>query len=292
MTSVFISYAKEDLEVAKRLYGDLCAAGCDAWLDREKLAPGVRWKARIKSAIWQSDYFLALLSEHALNKRGFVQNELKEAMEVLKGFPEDAVYLIPVRRHECYPLHGLLTELNWVDLFPAYEEGLNKILETVKQAQSGGTDQNTSGSAEARVDGISVLILTHGDTATGMLDAARVVAGELERFEALCLEWSCSFEEAQIKLAAAVERLGNGSGLLILTDILGGTPFSVAMRFREPGRIEIVSGVNLPMIVRIGCLLSDDMSISELAEWIRDKGRSSIVSSTHFPRPGQLVAEE
>ncbi len=131
---------------------------------------------------------------------------------------------------------------------------------------------------------VGVLILTHGRLAPELLSAARVISGNLETFEALPLEWSDSFEEAYSKVEGVLSRLDNGQGTLIFTDILGGTPFNVAMAFCEPGRVEVVAGVNLPMVVRLGCLLKDDMPVTELTRWIRDKGRSSICSSNDLPR--------
>lgn len=131
---------------------------------------------------------------------------------------------------------------------------------------------------------VGVLILTHGGLARELLSAARVISGNLETFAALPLEWSDGFDEAHRKVSEVLDRLDGQHGTLIFTDILGGTPFNVAMAFREPGRVEVVSGVNLPMIVRLGCLLTDDMSVNDLARWIRDKGRSSICSSDDLPR--------
>ena len=94
---------------------------------------------------------------------------------------------------------------------------------------------------------------------------------------ALSLEWEDGFETARGKLRAAVDALEiDGDGLLILTDIYGGTTTNVALTMREPGRVEVVSGVNLPMVVRLGCGNQADKSLQELAEWIREKARSSI----------------
>ncbi len=137
---------------------------------------------------------------------------------------------------------------------------------------------------------VGVLILTHGGVAPELLSAARVISGDLEAFEALPLEWSDGFDEAQIKVKTVLDRLDNDQGVLILTDILGGTPFNVAMAFRDPGRIEIVAGVNLPMVVRLGCLVNEEMPLSELTKWIRDKGRSSICSSNDLPRADRKPA--
>ncbi len=137
---------------------------------------------------------------------------------------------------------------------------------------------------------VGVLILTHGGLAPELLAAARVISGNLETFEALPLEWSDGFDEAHHKVEEAISRIDDRHGILVLTDILGGTPFNVAMEFRKPGRVEIVAGVNLPMVVRLGCLLQHDMPLQDLTMWIRDKGRSSICSSNDLPRADKQLA--
>jgi hypothetical protein len=124
---VFISYARADLQIAKKLYNDLKTLGVKPWLDIEDLLPGQPWKIAIKRAIKESNYFIALLSNHSVSKIGFVQSELKQALEVLNEFPEGKIFLIPVRADECAPSHEKLEDLNWVDLFPSYENGLHKI---------------------------------------------------------------------------------------------------------------------------------------------------------------------
>ena len=86
---------------------------------------------------------------------------------------------------------------------------------------------------------------------------------------ALSLDWEDGFEAARDKLRAAVDSLtADDDGLLILTDIYGGTPHNVALSLRRPGRVEVVSGVNLPMVVRLGCGSESQMSLEERAEWI------------------------
>ena len=76
---------------------------------------------------------------------------------------------------------------------------------------------------------IGRLILTHGGLARELLAAADVISGHLASFEALSLNWSDGFEDARGKVAAALERLDHGQGVLILTDMYGGTPNNVAM---------------------------------------------------------------
>ncbi len=100
---------------------------------------------------------------------------------------------------------------------------------------------------------IGKLILTHGGLARELLSAASVISGRLDGFEALSLDWSDGFDEARGKVAAALERLDQGQGVLILTDMYGGTPCNIAMTFFQPGRVEILTGVNLPMVLRLAC---------------------------------------
>lgn len=140
---------------------------------------------------------------------------------------------------------------------------------------------------------VGVLILTHGNLARELLASARKIAGDLESFEALALSWTDGIEKAQEKVAEALARLDAAeAGILILTDIFGGTPSNIAMAFRDPGRVEVVSGVNLPMVVRLGCLRNDGMPVEEIATWIREKGQSSIYCSSELPRPAPTRSSE
>jgi hypothetical protein len=129
---VFISYAREDLDSARHLYLDLKANGFEPWLDKEDLLPGDEWRPAIVEAIRKCDYFLAMLSSNSVRKTGFVQKELREALSALDQVPEGKKFLIPVRLDECSPSHLRLKDLNWVDLFPSWESGLNRILLALK----------------------------------------------------------------------------------------------------------------------------------------------------------------
>ena len=126
--TVFISYAHEDFDKAKRLYEDLKKANLKPWLDKESLRAGERWRIAIEDAIRKSRYFIPLLSSNSIGKRGFVQRELKEGLDVLKEFPESDIFVIPVRLDDCDISNQELEEINYVDMFPRWEEGLNKIL--------------------------------------------------------------------------------------------------------------------------------------------------------------------
>ena len=125
---VFISYAKEDQRSAERLYLDLKHAGVSPWMDSYDLLPGQPWEREIEEAISRSSYFVAVQSSRSVGKRGHVQKELRRALEVAEEYPEDKLFVIPVRIEECEPTFKALRKLHRLDLFPDYEEGLNKLL--------------------------------------------------------------------------------------------------------------------------------------------------------------------
>ncbi len=131
---IFLSYAREDMGMAKQLYNDLKRYGLDVWLDAESLLPGDRWKDKIQDAIENCNYFIALLSTKSVNKKGFVQKELKTALEVLDLFPSSERFILPIRLDDCEICERKLKEHHWVDLFPEskYQNGLRKILQVVR----------------------------------------------------------------------------------------------------------------------------------------------------------------
>lgn len=124
---------------------------------------------------------------------------------------------------------------------------------------------------------VTTLIVTQGHLADELLAAARKIVGDACPIAALSLDWDDGFEEACDKLRGVIDSLHlDGEGLLILTDIYGGTPHNVALTLRRSGRVEVVSGVNLPMVVRLGCGAESNRSLEETAEWIGTKARASI----------------
>jgi hypothetical protein len=134
MRRTFISYAHNQLDraVARQLYGDLVAAGHAPWLDEKDLLPGEDWASRIRQEILECRHFVALLSSRSLNKRGFVQKELRMALDVLETIPIDERFLIPLRLDSCYPKDERLAKLHWADLFPDYDDGLGRLFRTLK----------------------------------------------------------------------------------------------------------------------------------------------------------------
>ena len=128
---VFLSYAREDVEIALQLHKRLTEKGVHVWLDKISLSPGENWKLSINRAIRGSRAFIALLSSNSINKRGYVQKELRLGLDILEELPPSNIYLIPVRIEECIPDHEALKDLNWVDLFPDFNVGCDKIAVTL-----------------------------------------------------------------------------------------------------------------------------------------------------------------
>jgi hypothetical protein len=128
---VFISHAREDAEKAKKIYKDLASLGVNSWLDQESILPGQNWKAAINQAIKDCRYFLALLSQNSVNKKGYVQKELAEALDILDEFPPSEIFVVPVRLDDCMPSHSRLNDLHWADMFPNWEDGLKKIVSAI-----------------------------------------------------------------------------------------------------------------------------------------------------------------
>lgn len=128
---VFISYAREDQDQAGRLYDDLKKAGADPWLDKENILAGQNWKTSIGRALRDSDYVILMLSAHSVSKRGYVQVEMKRALDLLDEFPPDDIFVIPARLDDCSVLEEKLRVLNMVDLFQDWETGVGRIFKSV-----------------------------------------------------------------------------------------------------------------------------------------------------------------
>ncbi len=136
LLKVFLCYAEEDIDMAEKLYGDLKQAGVTVWIDAEDLPAGANKRAIISREIRESRYFIALLSSKSLTAGGFVQREMKMALDILDELPDDDIFIIPVRADNCEPMEEKLRRLQTADLFPCYEKGLAKILRTLQSEKN------------------------------------------------------------------------------------------------------------------------------------------------------------
>ena len=112
------------------LYNSLKVAGFEPWLDVKDILPGQNWKQALSETITKSDYFLACLSEKALDKRGFVHAELKMALDMLSKLPASKTYIIPARLSPVQPPEELFG-FQWVDIFGTHD--IEKLVNALKE---------------------------------------------------------------------------------------------------------------------------------------------------------------
>ncbi len=130
---VFLGYAREDRAKVKRLFRALRKAGVNPWMDCQQLLPGQNWRRSIEQTIELSDFFLACFSNHSVIKRGQFQSELSFALDIATRFPQDDVFLVPVRLDECQLPHRISSTTHYVDLFPDWKAGLRKLLSALRR---------------------------------------------------------------------------------------------------------------------------------------------------------------
>src|SRR5207237_5507807 len=123
---------------------------------------------------------------------------------------------------------------------------------------------------------IGALIVTHGNLAYELLNAAQKIESNVGVIEAVPLEWTDSVDEAREKIRQALERIGTDRGVIIFTDMFGGTPSNISLSFLEKDRVEIVTGVNLPMVVKFATMQREAKDVSTLAHVICEKGSKAI----------------
>ena len=125
---VFVAYVQEDAAAAERLFEDLEARGFDPWLDRRKLLPGQNWPRSIEEAITTSDFFLACFSHRSVKKKGGFQAEIRYALDCARQIPLDEIFIVPVRLTPCRVPRSIQRELQYVDLFPDWIDGLARLV--------------------------------------------------------------------------------------------------------------------------------------------------------------------
>jgi mannose PTS system EIIA component len=128
---------------------------------------------------------------------------------------------------------------------------------------------------------IGALVVTHGHLGQELVAAAEMIVGEISHIQAVTIGWHDDVNDAQTEIEKHVSEVDSGSGVLILTDMFGGTPSNIALSFHNPGTVDILTGVNLPMIIKIANQKEGD-TLQSLARAVRDQGRSSIAMASDF----------
>ncbi len=130
---------------------------------------------------------------------------------------------------------------------------------------------------------IGVVIAAHGDLAQELLKTSEFILGPQEAMEAITVDPSQPVEKMQSIIKKAISRVDKGEGVLILTDMFGGTPANMTLSFLEDGKVEVITGVNLPMIIRVSqCRDGDDVDLKKAASSVVEYGRKSINQATRL----------
>jgi PTS system mannose-specific IIA component len=122
---------------------------------------------------------------------------------------------------------------------------------------------------------IGVVVVTHGQLATELVIAAEMIAGDLPHFAAVSIGWHDDVEAAKEAIELAIQRVQRPAGVLVLTDMFGGTPSNLGITFLEKDRVEVITGVNLPMLIKLTSLRGSS-NLIDVARRIREAGRDAI----------------
>ncbi len=133
---------------------------------------------------------------------------------------------------------------------------------------------------------VSLLVVTHGRLAEELVAATTRIVGDVPGLAALTIGWDDDAATARGRIEEAIRAADRGQGVIVLTDMFGGTPTNLCLSFLERGRVEIVTGVNLPMLIKY-TNLRDPVALEELATKLSDQGRRSIQTASEILRGGE-----
>ena len=128
---------------------------------------------------------------------------------------------------------------------------------------------------------IGLVLVTHGRLAVEFITAMEHVVGPQQAVEGICIDADDDMEQRRQEISEAVARCDQGNGVIILTDLFGGTPSNLAISLMQAGRVEVIAGINLPMLIRLakarGC-----MNVRDATAAARDAGRNYITIASEF----------
>jgi hypothetical protein len=126
---VFLCHSREDKDEVRKLFYRLKDEGVDPWLDEEKILPGQDWQGVIKEAVQSCDVIVVCVSSESINKTGYVQKEIKYALDAADEQPEDSIFIIPWRLEDC-SIPKRLERWQWVDGF--HEKGFDRLMQALR----------------------------------------------------------------------------------------------------------------------------------------------------------------
>ena len=128
---------------------------------------------------------------------------------------------------------------------------------------------------------IGLILVTHGALAEEFIQAMQHVVGRQSDVIAVCIGPNDDMEKRRKEIADAIRRVDSGQGVIVLTDLFGGTPSNLAISLMQAGRVEVIAGINLPMLIRLA-KARDTMTVREATIAARDAGRNYITVASEF----------
>ncbi|MBO9724975.1 PTS sugar transporter subunit IIA [Novosphingobium sp.] len=128
---------------------------------------------------------------------------------------------------------------------------------------------------------IGMILVTHGNLAEEFVHAMEHVVGDQSAVATVCIGPNDDMERRRSEIAEAITAVDSGEGVIILTDLFGGTPSNLAISLMEAGRVEVIAGINLPMLIRLAKARAC-MSVREAAAAARDAGRNYITIASEY----------
>jgi len=122
---------------------------------------------------------------------------------------------------------------------------------------------------------LGIVIVTHLKLGEELLAVAELIVGKLKQFQAVSINPKEEVEEIKERISEAIRRVDKGKGILILTDMFGGTPSNICLSFLGEWKIEVITGVNLPMLLKLSTYEGEE-DLAELADFIRTYGQKNI----------------
>lgn len=122
---------------------------------------------------------------------------------------------------------------------------------------------------------VGVVVVTHGQLAVELVNAAEAIVGDMAQAQAVSIGWHDDVEHARQEIGQAIARVATPAGTIVLTDMFGGTPSNLAVTFLVPDRVEVVTGVNLPMLLKLATL-RQVTTLHDVARLVGEHGQGAV----------------
>ncbi|GAB6269096.1 MAG: PTS fructose transporter subunit IIA [Smithella sp.] len=128
---------------------------------------------------------------------------------------------------------------------------------------------------------IGVLITTHGNLGNELIKSAELIKGPLNDILHICVDQAKEVEDLKKEISNAIKKLDKGKGVLVLTDLFGGTPSNISLSFMKEGKVEVLTGVNLPMVLKLS-EVKEDMTLRDFACLVKNYGEKNIMLASEI----------